>query len=155
MNALTGWNHLRWNQLNRLEYLQHTLQSLFNRSGVRWPAQDRRAPQWIPLVDVRAEIQGYVVRVELPQVKKQDVNIAIEDGKLTITGDRNFDRNSKKDHPIVHAYGRFSHSFELPADARPAKVSAKFKDGVLIVHLARKVIKRRRVEGKGSLAGIA
>jgi HSP20 family molecular chaperone IbpA len=55
----------------------------------------------------------------------------------------------KADHPIEHAYGRFSHSFELPADARPAKVSANFTNGVLIVHLARNdVSKHQQVETK-------
>ena len=56
---------------------------------------------------------------------------------LTITGDRTFDLNRKRDHPAEHAYGRFAHSFEIPADARPAKVSAAFKKVVLTVHPAR------------------
>jgi len=149
MNALRHWNELRWNQLNKLEDLQHSLLSLFSRSRVRWPERHLTAGQWIPLVDVSEEARRYVIKAELPQVMKEDVKIAIEAGTLTITGDRNFDRNSKKDHPIEHAYGRFSHSFELPADARPGKVSTMFKNGVLIVHLARNDTIKRRDEGKG------
>ena len=94
-----------------------------------------------------------MIKAELPQVKQEDVKIAIEDNTLTITGERKFDRNSKKHHPIEQAYGRFSHSFELPADARPPTVSTMFNNGVLIVHVARKdAIKRRRVEAKVPLA---
>ena len=78
-----------------------------------------------------------MLKAELPQVKQEDAKITIDDGTLTITGDRTFDLNRKKDHPVEHAYGRFAHRFEVPVDARPAKVSAVFKNGVLIVHLAK------------------
>lgn len=122
-----------WNQLKRLEDLHHTWRSLFSHSSLG----QRRAAHWIPLVDVSKDAEGYVIKAELPQVKKRDLNIVIEDGSLTITGERKFDRNNKTDHPIEHAYGRFSHCFELPADAHPAKISAKFTNGVLIVHLGR------------------
>jgi HSP20 family protein len=137
MNALTNWNQLRWSQLNTMEDLQHTLLSLFYRSCVRWQKQHPTPPQWIPVVDVSEEAGGYVVRTELPQVKKEDLKVAIADCTLTITGDRKFDRNSRNQHAIEHTTDRFSHSFEIPADARPAKVSTTFKDGVLIVRLAR------------------
>ena len=132
MNALA-----RWNQLNELEDLQHSLGSLFSRPCVHWPEQHLRAPQRIPLVAVSENARGYVLKVELPQVKQEDAKITIEDGTLTITGDRKFNLNRKKDHAVEHAYGRFAHSFQVPADARPAKVSAGFKKGVLTVHLAK------------------
>jgi HSP20 family molecular chaperone IbpA len=142
MNELKRWNQFRVNQLNRLDEL----------CGVCWPAQSRKAPQRIPLVDVSEEAEGYVIKAELPEVKKQDVQIAIEEGTLTITGDRKFDRNSKTDQPVEHAYGRFAYSFGLPADARPGKVTSMFNNGVLIIHLAKNnVIKHLRVETKGSL----
>ena len=132
MNALA-----QWNQLNELEDLQPSLGSFFRRRCVHWPEQPLRAPQRIPLVAVRENARGYVLEAELPRVKQEDVNITIDEGTLTITGDRTFDVNRKNDHPAEHACGRFAHSFEVPADARPAKVSAVFKNGVLMVHLAK------------------
>jgi len=93
--------------------------------------------QWIPLVDVSEDDAGYLLRAELPRVKQEDVKISVEDGTLTITGDRKLDQNGRKDHHVEHAYGRFAHSFALPAEARPAKVSSEFKNGVLTVHLAK------------------
>ena len=132
MNALA-----QRNDLNEVEDLQQSLGGLFSRPCVHWPEQHPRAPQRIPLVAVRENARGYVLKAELPQVKQEDAKITIDDGTLTITGDRTFDLNRKKDHALERAYGRFAHSFEVPADARPTKVNAVFKNGVLTVHLAK------------------
>jgi HSP20 family protein len=72
-------------------------------------------------------------------VKKEDVKITMEDGTLTITGDRKCEKeeNGKKYHRVERSYGSFGRSFSLPDDASPAKVTADFKDGVLRVHLAK------------------
>jgi HSP20 family protein len=137
MNALTNWNRLRWNQSNKLEASQHTLRSLFSRSRRQRPEENARAAQWIPLVDVSENAGGYVLRAELPQVKQEDVKLGLEDGTLTITGDRKFNQNCKKDHRVEHACGRFAHSFVLPTDARPAKVSSVLINGILTVHVAK------------------
>ena len=133
MNALA-----RWNQLGEMEDLQHSLGSLFGRACAHRSERYLRAPQRIPLAAVSENARGYVLKVELPQVKQEDAKIAIEDGTLTITGDRKFNLNRKKDRAVEHTYGRFEHSFQVPADARPAKVSAVFKKGVLTVHLAKR-----------------
>ncbi|SPE51254.1 putative Heat shock protein, Hsp20 family [Verrucomicrobia bacterium] len=137
MNALTRWNQLRLNQLNEVETMQHSLRGLFNRSVVGWPGPHLRPPQWIPLVAVSENARGYVLKAQLPQVKAEDVQIVITEGMLTISGDRKFEQNRKKDYLVQHAYGRFAHSFALPPDARPAKGSAVFREGVLIVLLAK------------------
>ena len=73
------------------------------------------------------------------EVKKEDVKITMEDGTLTISGDRKYEKaeNGKKYHRVERAYGSFGRSFSLPDDASPAKVTADFKDGVLKVHLAK------------------
>ena len=137
MDPLTRWNHLRWSQLNAPEDLRHTLGSLFSRSQVHWAPSPERVVHWIPVVDISEDVNGYLIKAELPQVKKEDVGISIEDGMLIITGDRKCEKNSKKDRPIESAYGRFVHAFSLPDDARPSEVTAEFNDGVLKVHLAR------------------
>jgi HSP20 family protein len=88
-------------------------------------------------VAVSENARGYVLKTELPQVKQEDAKITIDDGTLTITRDRKFNLNRKKGQPVEHACGRFAHTFAVPPDARPAKVSAVFKKGVLTVHLAK------------------
>jgi HSP20 family protein len=137
MNPLAHWNQSRLNQLNELDDLQHRLRSVVRRSRARRPEDQARVAQWIPLVDVSEDARGYVIKAELPQVGKEDVRITLEDGTLIITGERKFDQNSKKNHPLALAYGRFAHSFVIPNDARPAWVTTVFKNGVLIVHLSR------------------
>jgi HSP20 family protein len=144
----------RWNQLNELEDLQHSLQSLFRHSSAHWSKSHEGLAKWIPLVDVSEDARGYVLKVELLQVKKEDVKITIEDGTLTITGDRKFDQNRKTDNPVERACGRFAHNFLLPEDARPARVTAAFKNGVLTVHLTKNdKARRRQAKGRGCFGG--
>jgi len=137
MNALT-----RWNQLKELEALRHGLGGLFSRSPVHLPeGQEEQiaVPEWAPLVDISEDDQEYRIKVELPEVKKEDVKVTAEEGTLTIMGERKFEKEEKgrKYHRVERAYGSFGRSFSLPDDVSPAKVSAECKDGVLTVHLAK------------------
>jgi len=95
--------------------------------------------EWAPLVDISEDDQEYLIKAELPEVKKEDVKVTAEEGTLTITGERKFakEEKGKKYHRVERAYGSFERNFSFPDDANPAKVSAEFKDGVLSVHLAK------------------
>jgi HSP20 family protein len=137
MNALAHWNQYR-----QLEALQQGLGSLFGRSPFPRPEgqeEPMRVADWTPLVDISEDNKEYLIKAELPDVKKENVKITVEDGMLMITGDRKFEKeeNGKKYHRVERAYGSFGRSFSLPDDASPAKVTADFKDGVLKVHLAK------------------
>ena len=130
MNALAHWN-----QFKELEDLRNSLGSLFGR-----PQAQRIEGQEEPMrVDISEDAKEYLIKAELPEVKKEDVKITMEDGTLTITGDRKYEKeeNGKKYHRVERAYGSFGRSFSLPDDASPGKVTADFKDGVLKVHLAK------------------
>ena len=142
MNALT-----RWNQLKQLEALQHGLGSLFSSSPAQWPEGQEEplaVAEWSPLVDISEDDKEYLIKAELPEVKKEDVKVTAEDGTLTIMGERKFEKaeKNKKYHRVERAYGSFGRTFSFPDDASPGKVSADFKDGVLTVHLA-KVVKAK------------
>jgi HSP20 family protein len=126
MDPLTRWNQVRWRQLNALEDRQRTLGSLFSRSHVHWSPGPQRVAHWIPLVNVSEDIKGYLIKAQLPHVKREEITIRIENGMLIITGDRKFEKNSRKVRPIECAYGKFVHVFSLPDDARPAEVIAEF-----------------------------
>src|SRR2546425_6308173 len=137
MNTLAHWNQYR-----ELEALQHSLGSLFKRAQAPKPEgqeEPMRVADWAPLVDISEDNKEYLIKAELPEVKKADVKITMEDGMLTIIGDRKFEKeeNGKKYHRVERAYGSFVRTFSLPDDASPGKVSAEFKDGVLTVHLAK------------------
>ena len=105
--------------------------------------------EWAPLVDISEDDTEYLIKAELPEVKKENVKVTAEEGTLTITGERQFEKEekNKKYHRIERAYGSFVRNFSLPDDASPAKVSAEFKDGVLTVHLAKtEKVKPQQIE---------
>ena len=137
MNALT-----RWNQLKELEALRHGLGSLLGHSPVHSPeGQEEQitVPEWAPLVDISEDDKEYLIKAELPEVRKEDIQVTAEEGTLTIMGERKFEKEEKgkKYHRVERAYGSFGRTFSLPDDASPGKVSAEFKDGVLTVHLTK------------------
>ena len=137
MNALA-----QWNQYRELQALQHGLGSLFSRSPVQWPEgqeEQMAVAEWAPLVDISEDDKEYVIKAELPEVKKEDVKVTAEEGTLTITGERTFEKEEKgkKYHRVERSYGSFERNFSLPDDASPAKVRADYKDGMLTVHLAK------------------
>jgi HSP20 family protein len=133
MNALAKWNPFR-----ELEEIQNRLGSLFPRTAVRGLEQEAMTvSEWTPLVDITEDDKEYLIKAELPEVKKEDVKVTVENGTLTMTGERKFEKEEKdkKYHRIERAYGSFMRSFTLPEGAAGDKVSADFKDGVLKVHL--------------------
>ena len=135
MNALTKWNPFR-----ELEDIQSRLSSLFGRTPLRGFGEEAMTvSEWTPLVDIAEDDKEYLIKAELPEVKKEDVKVTVENGVLTITGERKFEKEEKgkKYHRLERAYGSFMRSFTLPEGAAGDKISAEFKDGVLKVHLAK------------------
>jgi len=96
-----------------------------------------RAFDWRPSVDISETNKDYVVKAELPEVEKDDVHVAIENGMLTISGERKYEKEDETEtqHHVESMYGRFSRSFTLPADADELQISAKSKNGVLKVRI--------------------
>ena len=138
MNALT-----RWDPFKEMDDLQKRLNSIFGLAPGR-PANGSKeetmtVAQWLPLVDITEDDKEYLIKAELPEVKKDEVKVTVESGVLTISGERRFEKEEKekKYHRIERAYGSFTRSFSVPDDADDAKVSAEFKDGVLTVRLAK------------------
>jgi HSP20 family protein len=93
----------------------------------------------MPVVDIFEDEEEYVITAELPDVKKDDVRVTVENGVLTITGERKFEKeeNNKRWHRVERAYGSFARSFALPDDGDVTKVNAEFKDGMLKVRVAK------------------
>ena len=91
----------------------------------------------MPLVDITEDESEYLITAELPEVKKDGVRVTVENGMLTIAGERKFDGKNKKWHRVERSYGSFARSFALPDDGDAAKVNAEFKDGLLKVHVAK------------------
>jgi HSP20 family protein len=108
-----------------------------------------KVTQWSPLVDITEDEKEYLIQAELPDMKKEDVRLTVEDEVLSISGDRKFEKEEKgrKYHLIERAYGSFVRSFSLSEDADGSNVTANFKDGVLQVHLPKSIkAKQKAVE---------
>ena len=109
--------------------------------------------EWMPLVDIAEDDKEYVITAELPEVKKEDVKVTMENGVLTITGERKFEKeeNNKRWHRVERSYGSFARSFALPDDGDTAKVNAEIKDGMLKVRVAKSEAARpKQIEVKVS-----
>jgi HSP20 family protein len=134
INTLT-----RREPLTELEDLRNRLSHLFGRAPVRRTngREEIVLADWSPLADITEDDKEYLVKAELPDVRKEDVKVTVENGILMISGERKFEKEEKKKkyHRVERAYGSFVRSFSLPDDADAAKVKAEFKDGVLTVHL--------------------
>lgn len=139
---LQKWNPAEtaiWSPFREMEALQERMSRIFGLAPLRGDGDKEQlaTAEWTPLVDVTEDEKEYLIKAELPEVKKEDVKVSAERGVLNITGERKYEHEEKttKHHRIERSYGRFERNFALPTDANIAKVSAEFKDGMLKVHL--------------------
>jgi HSP20 family protein len=81
--------------------------------------------------------KGYLIKAEIPEMKKEDIKLNVHEDVLMITGERKYEKEEKdnKYHRVERAYGSFMRSFTLPEDADGSKVNAEYKDGLLKGHL--------------------
>jgi HSP20 family protein len=143
MRTLTRWNPFRteaWDPFRDLEVFEHRLASTLGRAMAKPNGDGTEAittTDWAPLVEISEDDKEFLVKAELPGLKKEEVNVTVENGTMTISGERKVEKEekTKKYHRVERAYGKFARSFTLPDKADATKVSAEFKDGVLQVHL--------------------
>ena len=142
MNPLTVFNDRKWNPFQEMGELSHRLNHiLFGNRGLNLegPGEAHKISlrAWSPLVDIMEGDGEYLVKAELPEVAKEDVSVRVEDGVLSISGERKAEvvKEEKKIHRVERDYGRFTRSFRVPENADASKVTARFKDGVLQVTL--------------------
>jgi HSP20 family protein len=131
---------------NTLNNLNRAVEELFGelaRPG--YEGQENIRP-WQPLVDIVETEQAYEVRAELPGIAKEDVQLAIENNVLTLSGERKFEKDVNKEsyHRIERAYGSFSRSFTLPARVDAERVEARYENGLLTVAIPKAAEARPR-----------
>ena len=148
MNTLITGNRLR-----ELDEAQNRFNQFLggfpNRMGNRMgndEAHSLTVADWSPEVDISEDDQGYLLKADLPEIKKDDVRVTVEDGILCVSGERKTQKEDQKRkfHRIERSYGNFRRSFTLPEDADSKKVTAEFHDGVLKVHLPTTPIARSK-----------
>ncbi|MBI5430354.1 MAG: Hsp20/alpha crystallin family protein [Nitrosomonadales bacterium] len=132
-------NLVKWDPFVELEDVSKHLNRIFG----RFPAHtepDREVltvADWAPTVDITETDAAYLIKGEIPGVNKEDVKVTIEDGMITMRGERKMEKEEKdkKFHRIERSYGSFMRSFRLPDDVDEATVKAEFKDGMINVTL--------------------
>ena len=105
--------------------------------GSAWDEDTLVPTSWTASVDVAEHDNEYVVKVELPGVSKDDVNITLQDNVLTIRGEKKEEKETKEScyHRVERSYGSFQRSFRLPTTVKSDKVDASYKDGILTISL--------------------
>ena len=98
---------------------------------------DKALPDWAPQVDISEDDKEYLVKADLPEMKREDVKVTVENGVLSISGERKAEKEEKKKkfHRVERSFGTFLRTFTLPDYTDSAKIAAEFKEGVLKVHL--------------------
>ncbi len=124
-----------------LQDIERRLGAVLN---VNQPAQEVKS--FTPAVNEKIDEKGYYLEIDLPGVKKENIEISVNDGVLTVAGERKLEKKEEKENytRIESFFGRFERSFKLPADADLDNIDAKYEDGVLKIFIPRK----QKPEGK-------
>ncbi|PCM44141.1 Hsp20/alpha crystallin family protein [Marinobacter sp. ANT_B65] len=133
MNNLT-----RWNPINELEDLMGRYNRILGTSRTGGDSKDLFSrSDWAPAVDIKETDQAFTIEAELPGMDKKDVKVTVQDGVLSIEGERKHEEESrdKKLHRIERYYGSFMRRFTLPDNVDENSVKASFKDGLLTLTL--------------------
>ena len=127
-----------WEPFRDLAELEEGLPKWFSRRVVpgRWLAP-ANGGQWLPEVDVTEEKDRIVVKADLPGMKQEEISVEVNDGALTIKGERKRESETKdaKTYRVERSYGSFLRSFTLPAGVDASKAAAIYKNGVLEIAL--------------------
>lgn len=132
-------NLVKWNPFRELEDVSNRLNSIFGRFPAKAESDQEMLvmSDWTPSVDISETDTAYLVKGEIPGVKKEDIKVTIEDGMITMRGERKQEKEEKNEkfHRIERSYGNFMRSFRIPDDADESAVKAEFKDGMISVTL--------------------
>lgn len=129
---------VQWNPFREMDDLMARFQRGFGRSLAGTGNGDAQMAL-SPAVDISETPKEYVIKAELPGMKKEDVKVTVQNGVLSISGERKSETERKDEtyHRIERSYGSFTRSFALPDDAVAERVTAESKDGVLTVCVGR------------------
>lgn len=121
--------------------LQNRLNSIFNDFARPDEAQETlTAANFIPAVDIYEDDQKLVLKLEVPGVRQEDLDVRLENQTLTVKGERKFENEEKQEnfHRIERRFGTFARSFTLPVTVDTSSIAAKYEHGVLAIQLAKK-----------------
>ena len=129
--TLIKWQPKPMNVFDDMDTMIH---SFFN-TDWNFPVRDTR--NWSPAVDVKETDKSFVLTADIPGLTKKDIKVNVANGKLSISGERTYETDQENDnyHYRERRFGTFDRSFKLPDTVDEEKISASFKNGILIVAL--------------------
>jgi len=139
MNSLTRWHRpdVMWPGFGRLSDLRNEIDRLFEAPFGELAQGSRLLSGWTPALDVFEDKDNLYVKVEVPGMKKEDIDISLHDGSLSISGERKTEQKHE-DSEVYRSerfFGRFQRTVTLPTPVASDKVKAQYKDGILTVTL--------------------
>lgn len=136
---------VRWDPFANLDDMFARMPNLLGR-WPRWTGDGEAAAEWSPTVDISETGTEYLLKAQLPAVRKEDVHVTFDDGMLTISGERKQEKEEKgeKFHRIESLHGTFARSFSLPEAIEAAGIRAEAKDGVITVHVPKSKTEARK-----------
>jgi HSP20 family protein len=119
--------------------LQRGLNQLFD-SRLGTSSEDVGLKAWTPAVDIYEDENAFLIKLELPEVNRDDVKVNLNENTLSISGERRVENEQKREnyHRVERSYGQFYRSFTLPPNVNTDGINAQFKDGVLRLTLPKK-----------------
>jgi HSP20 family protein len=140
MNYLTRWQRpelATWPGFGRLSTLRDEIERLFEAPLAELARTSQLLGGWTPALDVFEDKDNLVVKAELPGMKKEDIEISLHDGSLSVSGERKSESRSESPefHRSERFFGRFQRTVSLPTPVNAEKVKAQYKDGILTVTL--------------------
>ncbi|HUF74366.1 MAG TPA: Hsp20/alpha crystallin family protein [Gammaproteobacteria bacterium] len=132
-------NLIRWNPLGDLDDFFGRLPRGLLAREVGFPAE---GVEWRPAANITENDKEYTIRADLPEVKKDDIELTVTNGVLTLRGERRYEKSTdnEKEHRRETFHGTFQRSFSVPEDVDVDGIKADTKDGVLVVHLLKKAV---------------
>jgi HSP20 family protein len=128
---------LGWAGLGRLSSLRDELDRLFESPWTELAHTSQLLSGWTPALDVHEDKDNFVVRAELPGMKREDIDVSLHDGALSISGERKTEQKYEgaEVYRTERFFGKFQRTLTLPAPVAADKVKAQYKDGVLTITL--------------------
>ena len=135
---------MRWNPFSELDHM-------LGRRGLAGNLDTGKLMSWQPAADISETAKEYLIKADLPEVKREDIELTVENGVITITGERRHEteEEDEKSHRTEKFFGRFTRSFLLPENVDVSKIKASQDNGVLTVRLPKaepEQTKTRKVE---------
>ena len=133
----------KWDPIKEFNQLGHRLSSFFSEKdgSAKDTGEffDSQLSEWNPAVDISEDDKEYLITADLPEVKKEEMAIGIENGVLSISGERKTESEKedkkKKYHRVERSYGSYQRTFRLPDNVEEDGIEAQFDNGVLRIHL--------------------